>query len=255
MIAIQPRFLALLALCAAAVAAPSEQNVSGASNVSEPVHVPRAPGLPAGLPTGLPGLPAGFPPAGIPPTARNVLTPPNAKLPAPVPTPHGMVRKRSSPPISAKLPTSSDKLPTDIEKAAISKAPVHPRSEYVPQPVGHPPISRSYARQLDVVGGALATSGRKDTTIMNPMAGDDDDRNLVHTYEDNGRDDMTFAPTGEPLAHTHTESRRGGETEGSEDMDSNDYDEREQTEERRAEVEKQTPSIIPVGATVDGKAQ
>jgi hypothetical protein len=53
----------------------------------------------------------------------------------------------------------------------------------------------------------------------------------------------------------HDERRRGGETEGSEDMDGNDYDEREQTEERRAEVEKQTPSIIPVGATVDGKTQ
>jgi hypothetical protein len=201
-----------------------------------------------------------------------------------------MVRKRSSPSIPAKLPTGSDKLPTEgfpggkrdekptdaltgklgslkvppgsrdehelnpapIEKAAISKAPVHPRSEHVPQPVGHPPISRPYARQLDVVK-ALTTSGRKDTTIMNPMAGND--RNIIHTNENSGTNDMTVAPAGEDLAHTHTESRRGGETEGSEDMDSNDYDEREQTEERRAEVKKQTPSILPVGATVDGKAQ
>jgi hypothetical protein len=98
--------------------------------------------------------------------------------------------------------------------------------------------------------------GKSDTTVTNFMAGpDDDDRNLMHMYKDNGREDTTFAPTGKDFVHTYKESRRGGEMEGSEDMDSTDYDEREQTEERRAEVKKQTPSILPVGATVDGKAQ
>jgi hypothetical protein len=87
---------------------------------------------------------------------------------------------------------------------------------------------------------------------MNPISND----NIVHTHEDKGTNDMTVAPAGERnLFHTNMKPRRGGEMEGSEDMDSTDYDEREQTEERRAEVKKQTPSILPVGATVDGKAQ